>query len=459
MRKWWLVACLLGGVLNLQEVWAAQCGSETMPVDRGALRCALDLGVVANADEDQREKIMAALTTAASQHEGVYFPSGVYRIEGDLVLGSYMSMVGSEAGLTIFRSVSTERSPKVGEQNYSVPVTDLTIRDMVFDNVVVDFYGNRKARIAISHDAFLNTVGAEQLSVAHVPYQVIGNVFMRDSAHPGSALSTYRNVSTLIEGNYLGDAANQAKAAAYLDSETDALITRIQASARAGGLVMLPDQGNFINGWYATDGLSNSTFRRNFFAGNDLPLLLNPLTGKYELGRDHNVYIKQYNNVDVYQNYFAGWPDDESGGLKFRNAQGLTFAANYLDHISVVARSYDNSATMLMDDSYFFNNQIERGGIGYWQNFTDTADKHIEVKDFLVFDNLFDAMDDHRCRVSTTNRNIGGEFLANFASNHFADGLAVPECDFTDMPLDQLVARLPESKRVYLTMQPIQPGA
>ncbi|NKB84542.1 hypothetical protein HED51_21030 [Ochrobactrum grignonense] len=109
-----------------------------------------------------------------------------------------------------------------------------------------------------------------------------------------------------------------------------------------------------------------------------------PKTENCQMGRDHAVYIKQYNNVDVTSNYFSGWPQDATGSVKFRNAKNLYFAGNYLNQVAFDARAYDNSHILEMSDTFIFNNIIEETSISYWQNFTDTENIFISVKNFIV---------------------------------------------------------------------------
>jgi len=285
---------------------------------------------------------------------------------------------------------------------------------------------------------------------------MVRSVFMREPGYPGLGPSTYRN--TAIEGNFLRLPVEAPRAVGYLDEQSMSLIARVEVLAAGGALTLDVDQGNFVSGWYATDGLKDSRFQRNYFSGNELQHLSNASTGAYDITCDHNVYIKQYQNVDVLQNYFAGWPLDACGQVKFRNAEGLTFAANYLDGLSFDARPYDNSTSMFMRETYVFNNSIRDGVVSYWQNFTDAPPaKFIDASNFWVFGNRFEtSMGDYAaCRVSSTKRNVSGQFFE--ADNSYYAGQPVLARDFNALPLADIQARLPAVKQGYLSLPVIAP--
>ncbi|WJF90751.1 hypothetical protein QS306_03550 [Paraburkholderia bonniea] len=361
----------------------------------------------------------------------------------------------------------------MGDESYSAAVTDVTIENIIFNNIYVRFYGPYKRRMAIRYNVFINTNRAgEQLAVSHIPYEVRGNVLMRGPNYPGLGLSTYANKvingrGLLVEGNFLGSPDQRQRASTYVDNKTGALIDRVLQLRKDGRLSFSDDQGNYVAGWYATSQLQGAVFRRNYFAGNTLRKLWNPKTGEEDIQRDHNIYLKEYNGVDIVQNYFSGWPDQPAGQLKFRNAQNLVFAANYLDGISFNARPYDNSLLMFMRDTYIFNNvlkQIEvnhkpsESLVSYWQNFTDSPSAKIDVRDYLVFSNRFAAADKATCRVTAPKVTLSpGQFLA--ADNRYADGSAVASCgSVRESTVEQMKARLPQAKHKYLALQPIEPG-
>ncbi|EEP95231.1 hypothetical protein yaldo0001_3540 [Yersinia aldovae ATCC 35236] len=244
----------------------------------------------------------------------------------------------------------------------------------------------------------------------------------------------------------------------YYDIGTFNIINKIKRSAQENNLSVSDKQGYFVAGWYATDGLKNSIFRNNIVSGNTLDCLdINGETDKAKcsknMTRDHAIYIKQYNNVEIVNNYFSGWPLDAAGNLKFRNASHLYFVGNYLNKTEFNARPYDGNETLNMDNTFIFNNTLQDTMIGYWQNFTDTDDKYINANNFVVFNNLFLADDQSAKRISSTLRSTHGEFLE--ANNRYADQTPVVTQEFQSVDIATAKERLPVEKIALLALKPI----
>ncbi|CNK65182.1 Uncharacterised protein [Yersinia enterocolitica] len=454
-----LLGLMIAGALAITagSVNAAEsgCAGEEMPLLSGTtLTCATELGINPNQGVDLSAEVSAALSDGKS----LFFPAGSYLIGSDVVLNEKNSLVGSESGVTIIRGVKKDESISIGNKTYSIQVNQLTIKNIIFDNATVNFYGNKK-NIAIKNNAFVNTVSArEQLTVSHHPFTIYGNVFLRDKNHPGLGISTYRNTNTKIENNVIGDISDEniLLTMNYYDVETYNLIKKIKQSAINEQLNISDEQGYFVSGWYATDGLKDSVFRNNIISGNTLDCL--DVSGETEkakctMTRDHVIYIKQYNNVDVVNNYFSGWPLNANGNLKFRNASHLYFAGNHLNKTEFNARPYDNNNTLNMDNTFIFNNNLKDTKISYWQNFTDTDDYYINAKNFVVFDNLFIAENQSGIGISSSWRSTHGEFLE--ANNHYADQTLVETQVFQSVDIASAKERLPAKKIALLAIKPI----
>lgn len=454
-----LLGLIIAGALAITagSVNAAEsgCAGEEMPLLSGAiLTCATDLGINPNQGIDLSTEVSAALSDGKS----IFFPAGSYLIGSDIVLNKKNSLVGSESGVTIIRGVKQDESISIGNKTYGTLVDQLTITNIIFDNATVNFYGNKK-NIEIKNNAFVNTVSArEQLSVSHHPFSIHGNVFLRDKNHPGLGISTYRNTNTKIENNVIGDISDEniLLTMNYYDVETYNLINKIKQSAISKQLNIADEQGYFVAGWYATDGLKDSVFRNNIISGNTLDCL--DISGETEkakctIKRDHIIYIKQYNNVDVVNNYFSGWPLDATGRLKFRNASYLYFAGNHLNKTEFNARPYDNNETLNMDNTFIFNNELKDSKISYWQNFTDTDEQYINAKNFVVFDNLFIAENQSGIFISSSFRSTHGEFLE--ANNHYTDQTPVETQVFQSVDITTAKERLPANKTELLVIKPI----
>lgn len=424
-----------------------------------------DAGINPGTGEDLSEKLTALLDESNAVQKGIYFPEGVYLFSSDVIMKSHNSLKGSVNG-TVFRGIAPSGDAIMfGDGTYGNTVSALSIENIIFDNARVHFYG-RKTNISVNHNVFINTVTATdvaQLTCSTNAYGIKGNVFMRGRGFPGVGLSTYGNAAGLvIEQNFMGSVSDIDTAKPWLDDETQVMLETLLALREAGAMSFDDAQGDFVAGWYSTSNLRKGVFRKNFFTASEEIYLYNPATDAEDIGRDHNVYIKQYDQVEVVQNYFGGWPgaDRASGQLKFRNAKGLVFAGNYLQGISFNARPYDNvdDAWLIMQDTFIFNNYLNDGMVSYWQNFNDSEDKAISVKNYLVFYNEFFNRDGSEALLTSPSRTLSADqFLC--ADNRFVEtGELVPTSGvFAETDVETLRAMLPGYASQYLSVEPIKP--
>jgi hypothetical protein len=281
---------------------------------------------------------------------------------------------------------------------------------------------------------------------------------MRDEKHPGAGFSTYDNNEAIIENNFVGDIADDKiiRVFNYLKPGLFSLINKVRLLAQQGKITISSDQGNYQDAWYASSGLKNSAFIGNVIIGNTKKCVLdnpNP-DGSCPTIRDHLTYIKLYNNVDVINNYYSGWPDDSSGQIKFRNASYLYFAGNYVDNkVEFDARPYDGTDEFNMDHTYIFNNNFSGGAVSYYQNFQDTPDKFIDANNFYVFNNRFDAEDREKVYVGGTAYHTHDTLYES--QNTFPDGVPVKTSMFTDVSMSEVEAAFPSEKSDFLKIRVI----
>lgn len=424
-----------------------------------------DAGLSPDTGEDLSEKLILLLEDSNVKQKGIYFPEGVYLFTKHITMKSYNSLLGSVSG-TVFRGSSVDgEAVMFGDSTYENTVTSLSIENIIFENARVHFYG-RKTNISIQHNVFINTVTATdvaQLTCSTNAYTIKGNVFMRGRGFAGVGLSTYGNApGLLIEHNFLGSVEDITNATPWLDEQTQAMLATLLKLRDTGVMDFEDSQGDFVAGWYSTSNLRKGVFRANFFTGSEEVYLYNPASGELDIARDHNIYIKQYDQVEVVQNYFGGWPgnDRASGQLKFRNAKGLVFAGNYLKGISFNARPYDNvdDKWLLMQDTYIFNNYLNNGMISYWQNFIDSDEKSINVKNYIVFENRLSNRDASEPLItSPSNTFSSDQFLCS--ENRFIEtGELVPISGvFLESDLTTLQKLLPDYAQQYLCIEPVTP--
>lgn len=480
------------------------CAGEEIPNKN--LACAYDLGILPNTNKDSSEVLKIALETIPSSYEGIFFPAGKYKFDKDIVLflSNRHSIIGSLTYKTVFyHEDANGLVTSIGNGDFGPTVINLTIQNIIFDNIRLNFYGHKKY-MTIKNNAFINTgfsydagkkeKGAvPQIALSHYPSSIIGNVLMRSEKTPGLGIRSYRNGyyetsrDLLIEGNFLGNLEEKDHARLYISNETKSLIDSLRELRDKGVIEIKGDQGNFVTGWIGDNEIKRTVFKRNYIAGNKLEKLYNPNTNKYDWVRDHIVYLSGYDGVDVVQNYFSGWPASSNGMVKFRNAENLVFAANYLNNTNLDARAYDAQGKMFLNNTYIFNNYVTNGIINYWQNCTN-ADNYpsgyfdnttvqelkdlgicldsskakpgsIQVKNYLVFNNMFKkvALDKGERDVSALvwlNRN--GEFFSstNLATDAtMQQGKASTYGGIVEIPLSEIQAKVPYDKHEYFNYQ------
>ncbi|AHM74782.1 glycosyl hydrolase family 28-related protein [Yersinia hibernica] len=433
-----------------QEQAATLCNGEVMP--QVNLICAPDHGIEPNDTEDSTAKFAALFT--AHQGKGVFLPSGVYIINSDVHVKSGNSIIGSADGHTILRSTDAQKSPIVGEVEYGLAVSDVSMKHLVLDNVAVKFYGNKK-NINVSENIFINTKEqVYQLSVARFPSTVENNLFLRDAEHPGVGLLTYGANKPLISHNYFGDISPESrnKVAVLLSQPVNNLLEKIDYLGSTGQLSVSDDQSYFKTAWASSSGMTDAVFKKNVIIGNK-KLCLKYNDSKCEMERDHGLYIQRYKNVEVVQNYFSGWPNTAAGHLKFRNASQLYFVGNYLDDTDFMARPYTYSEVRTMDNTFIFNNYFHKGSMSYWQEKADTDEVFIDATNYAVFSNYFSTEEKPKSRIHVGKDSTHSTFM--MANNVDQQGNEVMSENFTQVDEQDILSLLPTDKRHLLDIEPI----
>ncbi|MDG4985127.1 hypothetical protein OGZ51_13355 [Lactococcus lactis] len=428
-----------------------------------------DIGIIADDDIDYTEKLNQYMSEQTEEVEIRFLP-GRYRFESNIIAKNNISLFGPASDeIAVFFSrngnaISLGADATVDINNY------FKLRKIIFDNIIIRFLGENKKGIRIRCCAFINSKtptnidpnqsrNNAQLDVRNSSYDVRNNIFMRGKNFPGIGISTYKNTSTKLTGNFLGSFKDISKAKTYLESETLSLLSLMKD--KSSSLNLEEDEGNFVSAWYATDELKDSTFTKNFISGNTLSKLHNPETDSEDIDRDHIIYIKHYNNVVISQNFFSGWPTDAHGQLKARNAENLVLVGNYLEQTSVNARAYKSSKNLFFRNTYILNNFISEGEINYYQDFVDSDSLKIDVKDFLVFGNHFKASNIEKTRIKGTPRNSSQEFYYTKTSNVYDDDnqKVVASKEFQDISEEVIKAKIPEEYQRYVSTSWIVPGS
>jgi hypothetical protein len=419
-----------------------------------------NLGFIPDSNVDYSKKLndlMEIWSAPSNEPTILYFSPGKYRFDNNISVKNNISIFGgTSAGLVVFYS-NSEKAITLGADENTAINNHFKLKNLIFDNITLRFTGGKKKGVRIRCCAFINSKtptevepnnsrNNAQVDVQNGSFDIRNNVFMRGKEYPGLGINTYKNQNTQIKSNFLGSFKDVEKATPYLAQETINLLKKMEQ--KKTDLNLSDDEGNYVSAWYATDGLLDSIFINNYFCGNTKQLLYNPKTKIDEIKRDHIIYLKFYNKVKLMQNYFSGWPSDAFGQIKVRNAENLTFIANYLENTSVNARAYDNkdNKNYFLKNTYVLNNFIKEGQINYYQNFTDSDSKSIEIKDFLVFGNRFQAANKSVARIKGDSKNKSKEFYYTAVENIYTDdeqSKPVKAELFQNIEADKLKEKLP----------------
>lgn len=427
-----------------------------------------EIGILPDNDVDYAETLNTYMAKQTEEVEIRFLP-GRYRFESNIIARNNISLFGpADSTMVVFFSKNGDAVTLGADSTIAID-TYFKVRKIIFDNIILRFIGENKKGVRIRCCAFINSKtptdsdpnlskNNAQVDVRNSSYDIRNNIFMRGRNFPGVGISTYKNTDTKITGNFLGSFSDITKATPYLQPETLTLLSVLKNNSES--LNLSEDEGNFVTAWYATDELVNSSFTKNFISGNTLAKLYNPVTAVEDIARDHIFYIKHYNSVIISQNYFTGWPTDAHGQLKFRNADKLVLVGNYLNTTSVNARAYKSSKNLFLKNTYILNNYIVEGEINYYQDFQDTDESKIDIKDFLVYGNNFTATDKTKARIKGTARNISTEFYYTKASNIYSDDNqeVTASAQFQNVAAEDLKAKVPEEYQVYFDTTWIVPG-
>ncbi|MGN0028068.1 MAG: glycosyl hydrolase family 28-related protein, partial [Clostridium sp.] len=317
---------------------------------------------------DETDKIEKLIEYAISQGRELYFPEGIYKITRDIDLSkvrlpnsSSFKISGDKDGLSIFDGTfNTEKMLRLIHSGYSGETDCVQIENIVFNNMGIEITQRTKKEVIIKNNIFMNgnytreknsdgsisKATMEPYIVAkNTKYTVENNIFLRGTNYPGRGIATYRSENTNISNNFFGDLDSIDDAARMLPTEVISRLAIIKDSNLVEG-----HQGNFFtainNERYDTNVLiSNNYFdmvkTRNILSDfpNDVPVHgIN--VEKEEQRRDHIIYSKCYENLNIVGNYFKGMENGAAGGVKIRNGKNAYVGSNYFDDVPLLTYIY-----------------------------------------------------------------------------------------------------------------------
>ena len=304
----------------------------------GSLRAAVGDGVT-----DDTSAIQAIVNHAMSSNiTKVFFPRGEYLVNGNIAIADSVELYGTESGMAVIKA-SDAYAIKI-HNAVRVPVTNVVLRNLYFDGILVEFKGQSINNITIEGCMFFSSQSPGNASNAEKNKQlkmvdlrqgrVLRNVFMRDSHAYGVALSFTRTVDVMLYNNLCGLKLSQDMH--WLSNPVGLLVFFSRQKNKLEFLKthyhLQDDQGYFESCLYEECD-SRMQIGKNVFNGS-------PNTGRK---RDHAIYLKGFNHMSVSSNYVRGWPANGTGGIKARNGQGLFLVRNYVDGTGILLYSHENN--------------------------------------------------------------------------------------------------------------------
>lgn len=359
-----------------------------------------DLGIYPNTFVDYSDKLKEAFIESENQKKGLFFDPGFYNFKENYIsLRNYNSIIGSTLDAVVFNSINVDNKIlTIGNEKYYDEVKNITIKNIIFNNINIKISGNRKKNINIINNAFINTNDpGYQLSVSHISSNIIGNVFMRGKNFKGKSLSTYAARNTLIQHNFWGSFFDIDDAKFMLPNAVINLIIKVNNLKNNKKIILTNDQGFFITAYNVTSAAKKIIFKDNYIHGNEYDNYF----------RDHLIYIKMYDSIKLIGNYFRGWPNSAQGHVKIRNTKNTIICGNYFyKNTQLATFVYDNvekKEDMCLINTYIYNNYFNESKSYFYMNFIQGENNNFaNVKNYLVFKNIYSLSEKYLTQINGT---------------------------------------------------------
>ncbi|MDE6661287.1 MAG: InlB B-repeat-containing protein [Anaeroplasmataceae bacterium] len=354
---------------------------------------------ITESNEDQTTEINNFLITCKTRKMDAFFSKGVYKFNGTVVLADGVSLFGEEG--TIFRGTGTTYQSYIRDTKEKV--TNITIDHIIFDNVTMYFQNSNSTNITIKNNIFANAKRVD-LSIStglqpvnnqnggewtgyyiaknHKTITIKSNLFFRDENSLGRCLSIYYTENALIQDNYFGIVEDIDNS--IVSPETKALKEEAIAS---GILSEKSNQGYFMSAINVINSDKNAKIIGNHFSINtDIS------EERYEdrsqstdgYNRDHIIYAKMFNGLEVVGNYFKGMNKNQDGGIKFRNGENLLIHKNVLEDTMILL-------------------YVQNANTNLWF-------RNVHIKE-NIFINRFYTTDSYTSSITKIKKNFSAEFL------------------------------------------------
>ena len=336
---------------------------------------------VGNGIDDDTVAIQRIINHVVSNSKKVFFPPGQYLVTNDIVINGSVELHGTQMGIAVIKA-SIPYANKI--HNARLAVRSVALNYLYFDGIRLQFHGGAQGQsstsnITVDSCVFFSTarnrVPKARARLGQLKLAFLGNsgvykcVFLRDSNAFGVASKFSNTVGVKVMDNICGLDLNQMN---WLSNQVEPVNHWGNQKPKLEFLRsfyrLAADQG-FFNSCLYDQCDKQMSIRENIFNGS-------PNTGN--LHKDHAMYLKGFESMNVTGNYVRGWPAAASGGIKVRNGQHLRLARNYIDDTGILLYTYNKTKACLYDglkDIVIYGNHIAQrtnpnhrtSGISYYE--------------------------------------------------------------------------------------------
>ena len=316
-------------------------------------------GVKTNASEN----INSFLEECLSSGKDAYFESGTYTLDQNIILKNEVSLLTDDENPAIFKSAGSQVHITTSKNN----TENLQINGFVFDNVTIYIRHSNCNGIEIKGNIFMNAKNVDPIIDGGVSedtgYYILvknsmnvisSNIFLRDSVSLGRGIGLYKSSNCLIENNYFG----------LIEDLSDSIVTQ-DVKAKKSLIENLvnsnSNQGYFMTAINVISQDVNCVIRSNHISLNtDITEGTNANNDQI-YHRDHLIYAKEFDGLDIVGNYFKGMNKNADGGIKVRNGQNVNIYKNVIVDNQVLLYVQDGSSVnylknVFIDSNIFINN-------------------------------------------------------------------------------------------------------
>lgn len=314
--------------------------------------------VYSGTKEDAADEINAFIQSCYSSGKDAYFEEGTYTLDGNIILKNGVSLLGDD-NKTIFKA-----SSQVYIYTTVGNVSNVTIDGFIFDNVTVFVRDLNCEGFVISNNIFLNAKYANQevdsgmrsntgyyLLIKHNAAEIKSNIFLRDKNSLGRGVGLYKTHDCVISDNYFGMLEDLPNSIV-----SDTVKSKYNTIINYPNLNKNSNQGYFMTAINVLSQDENVTITGNHISLNDDISEATNANNELYYQRDHLIYAKEYNGLDIVGNYFKGSNKNADGGVKVRNGQNSIIYKNVLEDAPLLLYIQDASSCSFLKNMYVDSN-------------------------------------------------------------------------------------------------------